>query len=222
MTSAEARAYSNGIDFYVQSKKMTIQARREKDGSISVRKTYDNPQIEKTRYRFLIVAGFTVIATLLWKLVEDAAMSYKIIAVLVLAWLTAFGYFFITSKISSNKSTFRYHAAEHKVLNYYMKHKSIPTTIEELAKEKSISFCCGSTVLTVVLLFATIVGLVLTFAPIWWVVLISVLVAAYVVLAMWANGYCDFLQKYALIEPSKNELEVALKGAEEYEKIKDR
>ena len=39
MNIAEVRGYSKGIDFYVKFKKMIIKERREKDGSISVRKT---------------------------------------------------------------------------------------------------------------------------------------------------------------------------------------
>lgn len=219
MNIAEARSYKNGIDFYVNSKRLTIKARREEDGKISVTTTHDAPQVERTQYRTLIVLGLTAIAVIFWNILKETTLGYKLIGGLGCLWILVYGYYFITSKIASNKPSFKYHAAEHKVLNYYEKHKCIPTQVEELAKEKSISYRCGSTVIAVFLVFVTIIGIVFAITSIWWIRLISFGLAVYTVLAMWANGLCDFLQKYALLEPGREELEVALKGIEEYDRI---
>ena len=84
----------------------------------------------------------------------------------------------------------------------------------------SISFRCGSTIVAVVLIFATLVAIGCIIFP-WLIVKIIWFAASvYFTLWLWANGKCDFFQKMVLIEPSKEEIEVAAFGVWEYVKLK--
>ena len=88
--------------------------------------------------------------------------------------------------------------------------------VEKVMNMSSISFRCGSTVLTVGLIFATLFLVGKAFIP--WLILkiVWLVISGYIALKLWANGKCDFLQKLVVLPPTYEEVEVAVEGMKEY------
>lgn len=72
------------------------------------------------------------------------------------------------------------------------------------------------TVLTVGLIFATLFLVGKAFIP--WLILkiVWLVISGYIALKLWVNGKCDFLQKLVVLQPTYEEVEVAVEGMKEY------
>ena len=218
MNIAEARSYNDGIDFYNNQKNLTISAQRDENGEIVLKKLNSIRPIEKTNMNLRFIFFLSVIFTLFfyhcnnWKL--------ELTGLLILGWIIVFSYYFFASKDPSKIQSYKYHAAEHKVLNYWDEYEQLPSNCEEVMKMPSISYRCGSTIIAVLLVLATLSILGILFIP-WLILKIAWCpISIFLTLKLWANGKCDFLQKLVLIPPELPEVEVAVFGLREYIKIK--
>lgn len=221
MYIAEARSHNDGIEFFINDKNIIISAKRNQNGEIVITKENEPRTIKKGKSNVFVAMLVAIIGTLILqygKIINN--YKFNVLSFLALVWLLILSYYFIQSKISYNASTFRYHAAEHKVLNFWDKYKEIPPNCEELMKMDSVSCRCGSTLIAVILILITLSILGILFIP--WIILkiIWCAVSAFITLYLWANGKCNFLQKFVLKNPGYDEVEVALYGFREYIKEK--
>ena len=223
MNIVEARANNKGIDFYINQKNITVSAKRNENGTIVVtREDQIKPPVtqdkRKTRLFSFVMAivgafGYEVLETMgNWKI--------TVLGILAFAWFVILLNYCIRSLNPKNKQLFKYHAAEHKVLNYWDKYKETTLDCNKVMEMSSISFRCGTTVCAVVSLLITISTLGIVCIP--WIILkiiwcvFSVVITSY----LWVNGKCDFLQKMVIREPELEEVEVAVRGMYEYIKTK--
>lgn len=133
-------------------------------------------------------------------------------------WIITLGHYYVNSKNPKNARTYRYHAAEHKALNYFDKYHKATNDCDELMKMSSISFRCGSTLIAVVLVFITLIVLGIVFIPFLSLKFIWCIVCVPITFFLWGKGKCDFLQKMVIKNPSREEVEVATCGLWEYAK----
>jgi len=148
--------------------------------------------------------------------------NIEVILVALLVWEVVLFFYIERNKNKNNTQSFKYHAAEHKVLNYVDKYgKNAVLDVEKVMNMSSISFRCGSTVLTVGLIFATLFLVGKAFIP--WLILkiVWLVISGYIALKLWANGKCDFLQKLVVLPPTYEEVEVAVEGMKEYLRFED-
>ena len=216
---AEARAFRNGIEFYIRKKDTVIIAKRNENGEVKIDKRNNVNTIEKIKFSLRERAILFVIC-IVFSLLGQFTNLFEnwMMLILALAWLMAFmEYFFF----SEHDTTLKYHAAEHKVLNYMDKYNMVPETIEEVMKMPSISYRCGSTVVAVVLVLCTLCVLGVSFVPAIWFKILWCIVSANLTLYLWANDKLSFFQKKVIEEPSRDEVEVAFYGVREYMKEKE-
>lgn len=222
MNIAEARSYNDGIEFYVHDKNISIRLTRNLNGDIVISKHNAINRFEKVK-NSQINRLVSIAISILFTFIFYYCNSYKIqiIAILALIWIYTFVYYFVNSKNSNKFMLFRYHAAEHKVLNYMDKYGKATQDFYEIMKMPSISIRCGSTIIVVVYVLISLFVIGILFMP--WIILkiLWCIISIFITLYLWANGKCNFLQKLALKEPGYAEVELATRGLWEYMKMKE-
>lgn len=224
MRIAEARSFDEGIEFY--SKDTVVSIKRQEGKVIILKSKGSKLHDKKTQQTIYVSLFFAITATLVSKIpsilkspeLYNLFENSKIHTLLVLAavWLLVLSYYFFESLIPAKIQSHKYHAAEHKALNYTDKYNKAPENCEEIMKMSSISYRCGSTAIAVILILATLCISGATLIP-WWILKIVWFgISAYITLYLWANGKCDFLQKLVIAEPTYEEVEVAFIGITEY------
>jgi len=220
MNIAEARSREDGIDFFINEKSLTISAERTVEGKVVITKENYIKPLERVRGIKIKMMCFllSLVIAAVYSSIEKNGYGYKAIILLVLAslWSVSFGYYLIQTKDKNSKQSFKYHAAEHKALNFWDKYEKKPETIEEVMKMDSISWRCGSTVVVVVLLFITLVSIGFLFVPFLILKIIWAALSAYLVGYLWVTGRCNFFQKMVILEPGFEEVEVATEGMKVY------
>lgn len=223
MNVAEAKARIDGIDFYINKKNITICASRNENGEISIVQSNIINQKEKFKISDRLLALFFTIMYLIVKSFIENFGDYriKVLSFFAFIWLAIITRYLIRAVNPKNEQIFKYHAAEHKVLNYWDIHEKVTLDCNEVRQMNSISIRCGSTIIAVVLVLITICMLGILFIP--WIVLkiIWCVVSVFVTFLLWATGKCDFLQKMVIREPGIEEIEVAVQGMFEYIKVKN-
>jgi len=222
MNIAEARSYNNGIDFYVSKKNITISVRRNTNGDIIVEKHNTKNGLQKAKSSPLIRAVLLLLS-ILFALIIKNSISFKIEMLITLAfiWSCIILYYLVISKNSNNLNCFKYHAAEHKVLNYMDKYGKATQDYNEIAKMSSVSLRCGSTVIVVVCMLITLFVTGILFIPLIILKILWCIISAFITMYLWANGKCNFLQKLILQEPGPAEIEIAIRGLWEYVSMKE-
>ena len=217
MYIAEARSYSDGIEFFINEKNIIISAKRNENGEIIITKEKEPRTIKKSKTNAIVAAESTIIGTLILEY-GKTINNYKfyILAFLALIWIMVLNYYFIQSKISNNASMFKYHAAEHTVLNYWDKYEQIPPNCEEIMKMNSISYRCGTTCIAVILLLITFSIIGILFIPFIILKVLWCINSIFLTLYLWANGKLNFLQKFVIKEPDYEQVELALYGFKKY------
>lgn len=222
MPIPEARAVDKGILFYDNENKRTIFATRDDDGKVEVKT--DNKivnVIEKEKKYKRAIAGFTaIIFSIAMCVFENNVKAIIIIAVAVI-WVTILMYYIASYLDKENHQSFRYHAAEHKVLNYIDFHDCQPPDIETAMKSSSISYRCGSTFIAMILVLGTLLTLGITFLPYIILKILWILLSLAITAVLWFKGKLNFLQKLCIKKPGQDEVEVALMGVREYLKSKN-
>ena len=221
MNIAEARAYKDGIDFYINSKNITVNATLDPytDDVVITTFNYIRP-VEKIRRNYLLIFAISMIFSIIFKYFEN--FKIEVIGIISLIWIGVFLYYLIESKNEDNFITFKYHAAEHKALNYYDKYGKSTLDYDEIMKMSSISYRCGSTTIAVVLIFCTISILGILFIPFVLFKIFWILISAFITLYLWANDKCYFLQKMVLHEPDIEQVKVACYGMWVYIGMKEK
>lgn len=215
----EARSFDKGIEFY--GKEVIIVATRLNDKIIISKSKFSQLKDKKNYTISYASLLFAIIGTLFLKCLPILENSkIQILGVIAIIWLEIICYIFFSSRTPDMIQSHKYHAAEHKVLNYVDKYGKAPENCDELMKMSSISYRCGSSILAVIMILLTlcISGLVcisMLFFKIVWIA-----ISIFITLYLWANGKCNFLQKFVIEEPTYNEIEVALLGVKEYLKLK--
>ena len=221
MYLAEARSHSNGIEFFISSKDIIISAKRNENGEIIITKEKEPRIVKKDRTMIIIPMVVSIIGSAIMHYCEVVDNNkINILLLLVIIWLTVLSFYFVRSKAKSKISTFKYHAAEHKVLNYWDKYKEIPPDCESLMKMNSISWRCGSTGIAVILVLVTISVIGILFIPFIILKIIWCAISIFITLYLWANEKLNFLQKMVIKEPDYEQVELALYGFKKYIKEK--
>lgn len=220
MNIAEARSHENGIEFYVKGKNIIVNVNRDERGNTVITKDVVCMRNRRDKRMTTFLCVIVLLYMCVKELIRDFNSRINLLVILGFVWILVAGYFIINYAISKNKFVFKYHAAEHKTLNYYDKNNGGEMNIEDVGRMSSVSIRCGSTILTVILIFLSLVLLSIMFLPHLWTKIIGCIVSTVITLYLWANGKCDFFQKLTLKEPSEKEIEIAVTGFKEYLRLK--
>lgn len=214
----EARSFDKGIEFY--SKDMVIVATRQEDKVIVSKSKFSQLQ-DKSKHYIIYSLLLAIIGTLIFQYLPFLNNSkYQILILVALIWLDTICFYFFSSRTSGNRQTYKYHAAEHKVLNYIDKYDKAPESCDELMKMSSISYRCGSTMIAVIMVLLTLCISGCICIPILVFKIVWIVISIFITLYLWLKGKCNFFQKFVIEEPTYDEVEVALLGAKEYLKLK--
>ena len=119
--------------------------------------------------------------------------------------------FFVISTIRrKNKDTFKFHSAEHMVINAYTKLNRIPS-LEEIRQYSRFDNTCGTNLTTLIVLNC-LATLACTFIPNVLFMKIGIVLAPIVAYVLLEYGYLNFLQFFTTIPPTDRELIVAIAG----------
>lgn len=218
MYIAEARAYNEGIEFYPKNGKVIFAKRCNGKVVVESRNSSYSEKKENSFKSKIFLLFFCAVNVVIFSIIGKLKIpNIEVILVALLVWEVVLFFYIERNKNKNNTQSFKYHAAEHKVLNYVDKYgKNAVLDVEKVMNMSSISFRCGSTVLTVGLIFATLFLVGKAFIP--WLILkiVWLVISGYIALKLWANGKCDFLQKLVVLPPTYEEVEVAVEGMKEY------
>ncbi len=216
----EARSFDKGIEFYV--KDIVIVATRN-NSNVIIEKSNKSKLTDKKAYT--ISYGcllFAIIGTFVFKYLPFLENSkLQILVIFALIWLGTICYYLFNSKNPNMVQTYKYHAAEHKFLNYVDKYDKAPESCDEIMKMSSISYCCGSTILVVIMILSTLCINGFLFIPILALKIVWIASSIFITLYLWVNNKCNFLQKLVIEEPTYEEVEVAFLGGKEYLKVRE-
>jgi len=215
----EARSFDEGIEFY--SKDTVIVSTRQ-DGKVVISKS-ESSQLKDKKTKAISYNSllFAIIGTLIFNnhaVLENSKL--QLLGIVALIWLGIICYYLFNLRNPNMLQSHKYHAAEHKFLNYVDKYNKEPENCEEIMKMSSISYRCGSTIIAVIMILLTLCISGLLLIPTIFFKIVWVAISIFITLYLWANGKCDFLQKLAIEEPSYDEVEVVFLGGKEYLKIK--
>lgn len=126
------------------------------------------------------------------------------------------------SKKGNNKSTARYHSAEHMVINCYEKLKRIPT-FEEVKNASRFHKRCGSRVTINNIVMHLLISLSFAFAANWNIFFRLSLCILILIFRLFADkkGWLRFLQVFVTEKPSDEDIELAIEGIKNYEKMEN-
>ena len=212
-----AKSFEDGIDFISKKKFFLIRARRDAAGKIVVSKgertyfsqpTKSKKQIPIRHFFLIFVLSLFITVTLHL----NVSSGIKALIYIVATWLLTFMWYYIQSQKETEFVRYRYHAAEHKVLNYLDRYHQAPRDIYELKNTSSISYRCGSTLIAVFYALASLMVLSIMFLPYTGLKVIGCVLSFLIVFLLWALGYLDFFQGFIIKEPTLDELEVAYVG----------
>lgn len=129
----------------------------------------------------------------------------------------------ISLKVGSMQSAARFHAAEHMALNAYRKLQRIPT-LEEIRHFSRFSQTCGSMELFRNTLSYFLVSICMAYMnvlnPIVYILLI--IACPLLVFCLDKVGLLKLLQVFLTSKPTDLELQVAIKGLEEFERMEEK
>lgn len=217
----EARSFDTGIEFY--DRDIVIVATRQNSEVIISKSKYSQLKAKKNSYHIYGPLLFSIIVALVFEYLSSLDNSkIQILGVVAIIWLGTICYYFFNSKNPDMLQSNKYHAAEHKFLNYVDKYGKAPESCDELMKMSSISYRCSSTIIVVIMILSTLCISGFLFIPILALKIVWIAISIFITLYLWANKKCNFLQKLVIEEPTYEEVEVAFLGGKEYLKEKKR
>lgn len=222
MNIAESKSFNDGIEFYEHKKNISIRLRRNADGEIIItrKNSIDNfEKIKDSPLSILIIFVLSAILAFIYNCLED--YKVKMLVTIVYIWICTYGYFFINSKKTKNQMLFKYHAAEHKALNYLDRYEAATQDCNKIMKMPSISFRCGSTLIAFMYILVSLVSVGLLFIPNIFLKILWCISSLILTVFLWIKGKCNFFQKFVIKEPDYEQVELAMIGLEEYMKIKE-
>lgn len=122
------------------------------------------------------------------------------------------GVFAISTYIErkKTKNPYKFHSAEHMVINAYRKLKRVPT-IEEIRQYSRFFNACGTNA-TTQMVMNFILMFLCTFIRNKMYMIIGMLSGNIIILILLQCGFLNFLQKFTTIIPTDKELDVAIEG----------
>ena len=222
---SSARSMDNGIQFYSKRHKGYVAISTVDElGNINTEwitirkykkeKNRDNKiaDIKRTLMYILYILPFVTIFTLLleWAMSKDPMLAMRFF--LIGYAFILLGSFILTTYIESKKekNPYKFHSAEHMVLNAYRKLKRVPS-IEEVHEYSRFSNSCGTNGTTQIFISFTLMFLC-TFIhnPLYRV--IGMFAVNVIVLVLLQCGFLNFLQNFTTMPPTQKELAVAIAG----------
>lgn len=207
----EASSRSDGIDFFVSSKNITLCVTRKESGEIEthiIKGLIKNKVPIVGKIMVLVCAIIYASFSSKFKFLAEPMSLFFCFSFFIGVYYFCSS-FFIKKK---NEGLCKYHAAEHRVLNYKDKYEKLPEKIDDLRNISNISIRCGSTVLTVCYFTINIIVIIIEFVPSVILKIICIIASLFVNLYFWANGHFDFIQKMLVEDPDDEMLELAIYG----------
>lgn len=127
------------------------------------------------------------------------------------------------SKKGKYRSKAKFHAAEHMIANAYQKLQRVPT-LDELKTFSRFYKKCGSRKVLIKISTYTLISLAIAFVANWNSLiycLLIILIAIFMIIAE-RKGWLSFLQVFITNIPSDSELEVAIEGIKNFEKMEEK
>lgn len=110
----------------------------------------------------------------------------------------------------TDERLFRFHSAEHMVINAYEKLNRVPS-LDEIREYSRFNNVCGTNAITLLILLF-ILAFVHSFIPVSLYFLISFLASYVIILILLECGFLNFLQYFTTSTPTDTELLVAISG----------
>lgn len=110
----------------------------------------------------------------------------------------------------TDERLFRFHSAEHMVINAYEKLNRVPS-LDEIHEYSRFNNGCGTNFITLLILLF-ILGFAHSFIPVSLYFVISYLVSSVIALILLQCGFLNFLQYFTTSTPTDTELLVAISG----------
>lgn len=214
-----AHAMYNGIEFFSESHKgYVVIATVDEFGNIKTECTtinkYKKESADRKKLFIFILCALpfsTIFAILLeWAMSKEPMLGMRFLFLgYASMWL---GVFVISTYIErkKTKNAYKFHSAEHMVLNAYRKLKRVPN-IEEIRQYSRFSNSCGTNTTTQMVMKFTLMFLC-TFIRNPLYSFIGMLSVNIIVLILLRCGFLNFLQKFTTIIPTDEELNVAIAG----------
>lgn len=211
------KSYNNGIDFTVKdgNESFVYSSRRNANDELETsRKVMYERSNSNAFLKTVISAVLSISIVLILEVFKgfENSMYSKLGWIMVIAvfWCGFLAYMLFDGRSSKNQATKRYHAVEHKILNFYTEYGYLPRTTDDLEKMSSVYICCGSTIAVVIALFATLSILCLMLIPTIILKVVGIAVSAVVVFFLWAFDKCNFAQKWQIASPTHKEIELGI------------
>lgn len=217
----EATSMNNGIIFYSKRHKSHIAiATIDEDGIITTnwtttrkyQKSRDkHEKIAEMKEIFILVVfslPFAILFYILWNLNPIyGSQTFLIVNSLLLLGLFLV---FTNRKGKQEKNLYKFHSAEHMVLNAYRKLERVPS-LEEIRQYSRFSNSCGTN-LTTHTIISYITMFACSFIPNALYMLIGVISGQVIICILTNHGFLNFLQKFTTAPPTDKELSVAIAG----------
>lgn len=127
------------------------------------------------------------------------------------------------SKKGKERSTAKFHAAEHMVINAYEKLQRIPT-FDEVKVSSRFSKNCGSKEILYRISNYMLISLIIAFVTRWngfYYFWLAIIISISMGIA-YSKGWLRFLQVFITTPPSDSEIELAIEGIKEFEKMEEK
>lgn len=211
----EAVSTSEGIQFYSRKQKGYLAlATIDEIGIITTEWTTVNrlPKGKQEKFAFLKSILITVMYMLTKELLKlSSTMSLRFLLIFLIAF-TAWRFMLAIKK--SDKTSFKFHSAEHMGINAFNKLGRVPT-IDEIKQYSRFNNNCGTNTAADFSVLCTLM-LLCTFIPNIYLEIIGILVSVLIVVILKNIGCLNFLQKFTTLPPTDKELFVAIAGIEEW------
>lgn len=217
-----AHSMDDGIQFYSKRHKGCVAiATADKSGNIKTEwttiKEYKNKQdkiakMKKDVIFILCVLPFTIIFAILleWAIRQKPILGLRF-------FLIGYAFMILSMFIIRNiikrrkeKNNYKFHSAEHMVINAYRELKRVPT-LKEIRGYSRFSNTCGTNETTVTVI-SGILMFFCTFLTNQLYMLMVMLAGNIIILILLRFGYLNFLQRYTTAVPTEIELRVAIEG----------
>ena len=214
-----AHSMNNGIRFYSKRHKGYVCISTVNDEGIittewkKMKKYEKEKSAEKKLFKLIlcVVPFFTIFAILLkWAMRKEPMLGMRFLFLGYASMLL--GVFVLTTYIErkKTKNAFKFHSAEHMVLNAYNKLQRVPT-IDEIWQYSRFSNSCGTNI-TTQLVVTFMLMFVATFISNPLYMMLGMLFADIIVLIFLRCGLLNFMQILSTQKPTEQELLVAIEG----------
>lgn len=211
------KSFENGIEFTVRTdtEGYIFSARRTEQDEIRtmIKGRYTKVKITSF-WDYLVSVVTTLLFVLLLHFFKDVQNENLVklgwILALVVFWLGLISLLYVHGKDPKNQVVGRYHSVEHKILNFNQEYGYLPRTTDDIEKMSSINIACGSTIIVVIALFTTLAFLSVLLIPTIFFKIVGVIISVVITMYCWANGKCDFAQKWMLKRPTHKEIELGV------------